>query len=362
MTLGWGSPGPGCRHSCRTRIGRGRISGSSAPPSKPGWPEPSDRVLALRLPLAGCRRATTEAGHARFTSTSQRKLLASGTRSFVTFVRASGCDSQQAVRKTGWKDAVDRRDTASVVEERSPDRRAIADGCERHLHAAPVPPVLHHPLDPEFVRGPHPTISPRTVKRWLVLADVTAGLVGLGVAFTAQRLWWPVEVGVARIQWLLLVASVPFWFASALVNHLHAARSNLRRFHEFKHIVGTAAMGVASMIGLSFLLQQSEFGRRWAFTVFVAVVIAVTIERQIARSVFRRLRRTGRLSRPILVIAPTRMPPHWFARSSSNPNWATAPSDSLRPGPPKLSCTVSLWSETCRTSRMRQPNMERREC
>lgn len=187
-----------------------------------------------------------------------------------------------------------RRDTASAVEGQSSDGRTTTDGPARHLHVANVSPTLDN--------RPHPTMHPSTVKRWSVLADVTAGLVGVGCAFAAQQLWWPVAVEVVRTQWLLLVASVPFWYASAVVNHLHSARSNLRRLHEFKHIVGTAAMGVGSMIGLAFLLQQSEFGRRWAFTVFVAVVIAVTIERQIARSVFRRLRRTGRLSRPILVI------------------------------------------------------------
>jgi exopolysaccharide biosynthesis polyprenyl glycosylphosphotransferase len=188
---------------------------------------------------------------------------------------------------------VDRRDTARVVAH-PPDQPTSTGGPTRHLHVANVSSVL--------AGRPHPTMHPSTVKRWLVLADVTAGLVGIGVAFAVQQLWRPVGVDVLRIQWLLLVAAVPFWFASAVVNHLHAARSNQRRLHEFKHIVGTAAMGVGSMIGLAFLLQQSEFGRGWAFTVFVAVVIAVTIERQIARSVFRRLRRTGRLSRPILVI------------------------------------------------------------
>jgi exopolysaccharide biosynthesis polyprenyl glycosylphosphotransferase len=149
---------------------------------------------------------------------------------------------------------------------------------------------------------PHPTMHPSTVKRWLVLADAVAGLVGVGLAFAVQALWSPVDVDVVRIEWLLVVAAVPFWFASAIVNRLYAARSNLRRLHEFKHIVGTVAMGVGSMIGLAFVLQQDEFGRGWALMVFLSVVATVTLERQIARAVFRRLRRTGRLSRPILVV------------------------------------------------------------
>ena len=145
-------------------------------------------------------------------------------------------------------------------------------------------------------------MHPSTVKRWLVLADVVAGLFGIGFAFAAQATWWPVDVDVVRVQWLLLVGSTPFWFASAVVNRLHSARANLRRLDEFKHIVGTTAMGVGSMIGLAFLLQQVDLGRGWALMVFVFVVAAVTIERQLARAEFRRLRRSGRLSRPILVI------------------------------------------------------------
>lgn len=180
------------------------------------------------------------------------------------------------------------------VAKTAPDRSAKPDEATRHLHVATVPSKLEG--------RPHPTMHPSTVKRWLVLADALAGLVGVGIAFVVQALWWPVDVDAVRIEWLLLVASVPFWFASAVVNRLYAARSNLRRLHEFKHIVGTAAMGVGSMIGLAFVLQQGEFGRGWALLVFVAVVTAVTLERQVARSVFRRLRRTGRLSRPILVV------------------------------------------------------------
>jgi exopolysaccharide biosynthesis polyprenyl glycosylphosphotransferase len=178
--------------------------------------------------------------------------------------------------------------------DQSPDQSMTTRETARHLHVASASPMLEGRL--------HPTLHPGTVKRWLVLADVTAGLVGIGVAFAAQRLWWPVDVDVVRIQWLLLVAAVPFWYVSAVLNRLHAARFNRRRLDEFKHIVGTTGMGVGSMVGLAFVLQQVELGRVWVFMVFVAVVTAVTIERQIARAVFFRLRQTGRLSRPILVV------------------------------------------------------------
>ena len=189
---------------------------------------------------------------------------------------------------------MDRRETAAKVSEGRPDRRPLTDESHRHLHVTADASRL--------ADRPHPTLHPSTVKRWLVLADVVAGLIGIAVAFAAQRRWWPVEIDVVRAQWLLLVASVPFWFASAVLNHLYSARSNLRRLDELKHVVATAAIGVGSMIALAFILQQPELGRGWVALVFVSVVVAVAIERQWARFVFRRLRRTGRLSRPILVV------------------------------------------------------------
>ena len=147
-----------------------------------------------------------------------------------------------------------------------------------------------------------PTIHPGTVKRRLIVADVVASLVGISFAFLAEAIWWPVESDVVFGQWLVLLVSVPFWFASGMANHIYAARSNLRRIDEFKHIVATALFGVGSMIAVAFLVQNDDLSRSWVAMVFVGVVTAVTFERQIARRVFRRLRCSGRLSRPVLVV------------------------------------------------------------
>jgi len=140
------------------------------------------------------------------------------------------------------------------------------------------------------------------VKRWLILADVVAVLAGIAFAFIAESVWWPVESDVLFGQWLIVVASVPFWCAAAVVNQMYAARANHRRSDEFKHIVGTALFGAGSLVGVAFIAQNDDLSRAWVAMVFLGVAAALTIERQLARITFLRLRRSGRMSRPILVV------------------------------------------------------------
>ena len=81
--------------------------------------------------------------------------------------------------------------------------------------------------DPTLASRLRLTIHPGTVKRWLILADVVAGLVGIALAFLAEALWWPVELEVGFGQWLVVLASVPFWYASGIANQMYAARGTL---------------------------------------------------------------------------------------------------------------------------------------
>ena len=83
---------------------------------------------------------------------------------------------------------------------------------------------------------------------------------------------------------------------------MYAARANQRRAHEFKHIVGTALFGAGSLVGVAFLVQNDDLSRRWVGLVFVGVVVALSVERQLARTMFLRMRRSGRMLRPILVV------------------------------------------------------------
>jgi len=199
---------------------------------------------------------------------------------------------------------VDRREVSSETVASSSDGATRFDPAadpevstsarRRHLRLATDPSATTERLRPH--------IRPRTVKRWLIVADVVAVLVGLGFAFLVESVWWSVGSDILFGQWLIVIASVPFWCASAVVNQMYAARANHRWTEEFKHIVGTALFGAGSIVGVAFLVQNDDLSRGWVMLVFLGVVVALTIERLLARVVFHKLRRSGRMLRPILVV------------------------------------------------------------
>ncbi len=203
---------------------------------------------------------------------------------------------------------MDRREASSEIISSSTDNVARLDPAEpdtdatsststhrrRHLRLATDSSATTDRL--------RPYIRPRTVKRWLIVADVVAVIVGLGFAFFVESVWWSVESDILFGQWLIVLASVPFWCASAVVNQMYAARANHRWTDEFKHIVGTALFGAGSIVGVAFLVQNDDLSRGWVVLVFLGVVVALTVERRLARAVFLKLRTSGRMLRPILVV------------------------------------------------------------
>jgi exopolysaccharide biosynthesis polyprenyl glycosylphosphotransferase len=156
-------------------------------------------------------------------------------------------------------------------------------------------------IDPIRVTS-RPTIAPAKVKRVLMLADLLAVLVGASLAMGLQALLRPQSREIASTEWLLVIGSLPLWLLAARASHLYVSRANLRVADELKHILWTAVLGVAAAIGLAFVFQVDDLSRWWTATLLGSVFFALSAERLFARVVFRRLRRDGRLSRPILVV------------------------------------------------------------
>ena len=146
------------------------------------------------------------------------------------------------------------------------------------------------------------SIDPRRVRRRVMLADLGAIVLGLAVAFAVQATWRPVDESAALGQWLVVVASLPLWLFSANVNHLYTARANVRIADEFRHLVASTALGVAAVVSLVVLAGVETFSRWMTVTMFVSVLPIWFAIRQVMRAVFAKLRRSGRLSRPILVV------------------------------------------------------------
>ena len=146
------------------------------------------------------------------------------------------------------------------------------------------------------------SIDPRRVRRRVMLADLVAIVLGLAVAFAVQEIWRPVDEAAALGQWLVVVASLPLWLFSANVNHLYTARANVRIADEFRHLVASTALGVAAVVSLVVLAGTETFSRWMTLVIFFSVLPIWFLVRQVVRAVFARLRRSGRLSRPILVV------------------------------------------------------------
>ena len=175
---------------------------------------------------------------------------------------------------------------------------------------ADTTPSLVGPPEPSTaatgcVVEPTPTTKkwvPARVKRVLMLADLLAVLIGATAAFVLQGALRPTTQAVFRSQWLLFVGSLPFWLLAAHAVQLYVGRANLRAVDEAKHLLQASAIGSASIIGLAFVFHVDTLSRWWVGALFGCVLVSLWVERSIARRVFRRLRREGRLSRPVLVV------------------------------------------------------------
>jgi len=146
------------------------------------------------------------------------------------------------------------------------------------------------------------TLQPGTLKRRLVAADMAAVLVGVAGAFVFQRATSQVDSAIWLSQLLLIFAAIPVWALGAGARGLYTARANVRRWDEFRHIVASTFYGVGFLVGVAFLLDVDGLSRVWVALVFLLVAACVTVERHFARAVFLRLRTSGRLSRPILIV------------------------------------------------------------
>jgi exopolysaccharide biosynthesis polyprenyl glycosylphosphotransferase len=146
------------------------------------------------------------------------------------------------------------------------------------------------------------SIDPATVKRRLMLADLGAIVLGLMLAFGVQALWHPVAEGQHLNEWLVAIASLPVWLFLARANHLYTSRANARVADEARHLAVATMGGVVTVVSIAFLAGVESLSRWMAVAIFCSVLFVWFVARQVIRGVFARLRRSGRMSRPILIV------------------------------------------------------------
>lgn len=168
-------------------------------------------------------------------------------------------------------------------------------------------PTATEPSGPTWPEPSHDHALPKRpassrLRRRQVAGDAIAVLFGIAVAFLGQNATRPVPKTVVMEHLTLSAISLPAFAFGAALTKLARARANERPRQEFVNIVGTVAVGVGAMIVAAFALQFKDLSRLWMLLVALAVTTSLTIERQIARRIFARMRASGALRRRIAIV------------------------------------------------------------
>ena len=145
--------------------------------------------------------------------------------------------------------------------------------------------------------------APPDLKQRLVAADVLAVAVGIVLAFGWRALMKSeTELDVMRTHMMLAILSFPIWPICLTLNKLYLARAVERQTEEIRRILHASLIGVGFIVGAAFVAQFHALSRLWVVSLLVFVPLCLVIERTVARRIFARLRREGRILRRVLVV------------------------------------------------------------
>ncbi|MGB7880959.1 MAG: sugar transferase [Ilumatobacteraceae bacterium] len=144
--------------------------------------------------------------------------------------------------------------------------------------------------------------NPQRLRRRLIASDVMAIIVGTILALVVQQIFNPVPADIRNEELWLTVVIVPIWVLMMGVNHLFLARAISRFGEEFRRLLMAGVMSTGFLVAVSFLAQYRELSRLWVGLLFVCVTASLVVSRLIARRVFSNLRRTGRISRRVIIV------------------------------------------------------------
>ena len=148
-------------------------------------------------------------------------------------------------------------------------------------------------------RSPRVSDGPR-LKRLLLAADLGAVLAATALCLMIV----PVDPTAGQPRWTGLAALplVPaLWIAALRSQSLYAARRVVSRTEEFRRIVHASAAATAVMALIAYAAGITA-SRSWVVLLPVLATAALSLEREFARRLFLRLRRSGRLSRTVVVV------------------------------------------------------------
>lgn len=166
--------------------------------------------------------------------------------------------------------------------------------------AAPRAPVQLYPDSESLPVGPRRRALLNPSKLTLVIADLLMVTIAL-VGGTYINAWINPGDPTALSSYMgLALLSLPVWPIIFTQQLLYRARYLSRRVDEVNRTVRAVAGGVLILGGLSILLKI-PIGRQWVFIVGALALTLMVAERLVARALFDRARRNGRLLRPVVI-------------------------------------------------------------
>ena len=126
------------------------------------------------------------------------------------------------------------------------------------------------------------------VVAFTTMAAVLVDLWNLGALDAAQRLWWA------------SVACTPVWLAIFANQRLYNTRFIGRRIDEFRRLVNASLMGTLA-VAIATNMANILPSRAGLIMLGICAVLVLTIEREVARRMFLRLRAAGHLVRYVVI-------------------------------------------------------------
>lgn len=198
---------------------------------------------------------------------------------------------------------VDKRDGGLATAEH---RTRARDDRRNQVRLASTNGVATHA--PEVTRAvesdhtPADSLRPSVTRRRLMVADAAASVALAAIAIRFALWLQPMDSATLSRHLLLTVASLPAFALGAVTSQMYRARANDSTAREFRNITKTVLVGTIFMICLAFATQVDDLSRVWVGVIAASTLVALTIERAVARRIFDRLRTTGRMRRRIVIV------------------------------------------------------------
>lgn len=155
---------------------------------------------------------------------------------------------------------------------------------------------------PPRTEGERPLPSARRLRWFLIASDATAMFIGVVAAFAVQEIMRPVRWQTTTNQVILAALTVPVWLGVMGWLGLFTARVSVRAADEARRVLLAVVSGLVLMIATAFLAHYDELSRFWVACLLVSVAASLLASRAVARQLFARLRRDGRIRRRVLIV------------------------------------------------------------